>query len=295
MLRLYKSLRTAAPALLLAMVLAATAPQLYAQDAPTASDVNCAGFYTHRPIDGSLYLVTSAEGPFQNEFGEGDFIYLSRGRDAMSSVGGQYELIRPIRNVDTREVFTGQRAILRQMGTLYAEIARIEIKALGEHNATAQIVSSCESAMPGDIAIPVPQRPTLSYKNPRTVDPFAAPSNKATGVVAYSKDSDCWMGEGHIVYLNLGKNQGVQPGNYMRVFRTYASTAADVFAQAGSNYPQELGSAARMPKVLKSEAAVMPRKVLGEVLILSVEDESSTGIISFSTQEIGVGDSVEIE
>ena len=48
-------------------------------------------------------------------------------------------------------------------------------------------------------------------------------------------------------------------------------------------------------KLTRKELESLPRTVLGEVLILSADEDSSTGIISYSWQDVYVGDGVEIE
>ena len=48
-------------------------------------------------------------------------------------------------------------------------------------------------------------------------------------------------------------------------------------------------------RLTRAELASLPRNVLGEIMLISVEEGSSSGIITFSREEITLGDMVEIE
>jgi hypothetical protein len=262
---------------------------------PSDSDLYCAGFYSRQAVGSGLAVIGSEDGGFKNEYANGDYIYLNRGTNALSSPGGQYLLVRPTRDANLKESFPGQHLMVARMGTLYREIARIELKVLHEQTATAQILWACEPVLAGDLAIPLSNRPAPSYKSQWMTDRFAPASGKATGVIASSKDFDQSLGQGKIVYVNLGTNQGVQVGSYLRVFRTPLNSAQnDPYADAARNYPSEPG-VTPTPPLTRAEMATLPRSVVGEVLVLSVQEDSATGIISFSRMEVSVGDEVELE
>jgi hypothetical protein len=147
----------------------------------------------------------------------------------------------------------------------------------------------------GDIAVPFSARPAPAYKTAKITDRFAPASGKPSAVVVTAKEFDQALGEGKIVYLNIGSNRGAAVGSYLRVFRTYRDMDNDVFQQATSYYLPELTTLNAVPSMKRSERAQLPRSVLGEVMLLSVEDESATGIVTFSREEIFVGDEVEME
>jgi hypothetical protein len=48
-------------------------------------------------------------------------------------------------------------------------------------------------------------------------------------------------------------------------------------------------------RLTRAELASLPRSVLGEIMLISVEEDSASGIVTFSREDIVLGDMVEIE
>ena len=263
--------------------------------APTDTDIYCAGFFTHRSIEAGLFVLSSEDGALKYEFTNQDTIYLSKGGKWINAPGGQYMLVRPIKDILPVEVFPGQHAAVSRLGTLYAEIARVQVQILHEGSATAQILTSCEPVMAGDIAIPLSARPAPPYKLARVTDHFAPSSGKPTGVIAAVKEFQQSAGTGQVVYLNVGKKQGAEAGSYLRIFRSYQSASQEIKLYGMNNYLTEIMGVPQGHKLTREEMQSLPRTVLGEIMILSAEEESSTGIISYSFQDVYVGDEVEME
>jgi hypothetical protein len=293
-------LKTAEVKLLLQMtlwtgLLLAGPARLLAQSTLSQSELYCAGFFTRRPIETGLIILGSEDGGFKNEFATGDYVYLSKGSDAITGLGGQYSVLRPEKDVNRKQAFPGQRMILQEMGTLYAEVGRVEVSVLHERSATAKILMACDSIHPGDIAVPFNARPTPAFKTPHMTPRFASLSGKATGIIAASEEYNDWMGEGSIVYLNLGSAQGLQPGAYLYVTRGYMKGGNADFAEAADQYPTEFGGTPIGLKLTPEQKSTLPQEVLGEAMVLSVEDGSATAILTYSRSEVGVGDAVALE
>lgn len=279
----------------LAVGLAAALPARIAAQgpAPTEWDLYCAGFFTRRPMDAGLSVLGSEDGGFKNEYGDGDILYLSRGPGA--APGSQFVVIRPIRDTNPYESFPGQRLLTRQLGTLYSEIARIQVRIAHEASLTAEVTHSCEPIVAGDLAIPLTPRSAPAYRIPKVADRFAPSSGKPTGLLVAAREYQQNVGEGQIVYLNLGRNQGAQVGSYVRVFRSAMSRTRDPFEQAARKYLTESMGQQMGRQLTPAEIAGLPRTVLGEVMLLAVEDDSAAGIITFSREELSLGDQVELE
>jgi hypothetical protein len=261
---------------------------------PTDSDLYCAGYFTQGPVDTSMTILGSEDGGLKNEFVDHDIIYLTRGQGA--APGTEFMVVREVRDLNPRESFPGQKKMLMSLGTLYAEVARIQIRVANEGSLTAEVTHACDPALAGDLVVPLRQRSAPAYRMPKLVDRFAPSSGKPTGMVVAAKEWAQSLGEGQIVYLNVGSLQGAQVGTYMRVFRTATARSQDPFEAASREYMTVgMGDQRVGRKLTPADVASLPRNVLGEVMVISVEEGSSTGIITFSREEITIGDMVEIE
>ena len=287
--------RTGFGVICLAIGLAAAFPSLAAAQAaaPTDTDLYCAGFFTPRPLAAAMAVLGSEAGGLKHEYSDRDVIYLTRGQGA--GPGSQFMVVRPIRDPSARESFPGQRQMMMQLGTLYSEIARIQVRIVHEGSLTAEVVRACDSIVAGDLAIPLTPRSAPAYRVPKVADRFAPSSGKPTGMVVAAREFQQNVGEGKIVYLNLGRNQGAQVGSYLRVFRSAMYRSQDPFEQAAREYATEAMGQQMGRQLTRAETAGLPRIVLGEVMLLAVEEGSSTGIITFSREEISPGDQVELE
>jgi hypothetical protein len=278
--------------LALAAGIGLAASTVHAQSRPMDSDLYCAGFFTTRAIETGLTVQSSEEAGFKNEFTERDFVYLNRGKNTIVNTGGQYMLLRPTVDSNRAESFPGQIMMVKGMGTHYNEVGRIEVKLVNGSHATAEVLRACEEIEPGDIAIPLNARTAPDFKPSKITARFAEPSGKATGVIATAKEFARVVGEGQIVYLNIGSAQGLQPGSYLRIRRPYSSDA-DYFNVAARGYLDSKGNKQR--PMLDSEIAAMPTEVLGEVMVLTAEQGTATAIVTYTRLEAMVGDTVELE
>ena len=274
-------------------LLAAQQPE--AGMAPSDSDIYCAGFFTNRSIEPGLIVLGSEDGGFKNEYADRDIVYLSKGQGWINAPGGQYMLLRPMKDINSREAFTGQNQLMLGWGTFYAEIARIQVQILHAGSATAEVLKACEPIVAGDIAIPLASRPAPPYRSTPVVERFAPASGKATGLIVAAKEFQQSVGTGNVVYVNVGSSQGAQVGQYLRIFRTPVNNSKTVFQKPTENYAREIRGASMGRKLTEPELASLPRAVVGEVLVLSVEDKSATGIITFSREDVSLGDEVEVE
>jgi hypothetical protein len=268
---------------------------LTAQSPLSQSDLYCAGFITDRTLQTGLNILGSEDGGFKNEFTAGDYVYVNRGRDTINGTGGQYTIIRPVVDVNAREAFVGQREMIRELGMLYTEVGRLEVSVVHEQTSTARIVMSCDTVLAGDILVPFNNRTPPPFKTPQMTARFVPPTGKAAGLIVAAKEYDAWVGEGKIVYLNLGSNQGVQPGSYFYVTRAYLQGGNATFAEASREFLTDFNGSPMGRKLTPQEEATLPREVLGEVMVLSAEEGTATGIVTYSRSEIAVGDSVELE
>lgn len=269
---------------------------------PTQADLYCAGFVSQQLLPNANFVAGGLHTPNTTKFANADVVYLGGGG---YQVGQEYTVLRELRNPNKHEIFPGQNGILKGLGQPYAELARIKIVDTRSRMAVAQIESSCDPVVPGDIVVPFAEKPAIAFHPPVRFDRFAPASSKTSGRIVLARDFDSILGTGMKVYLNVGTNQGVKPGDYFRAVRRYeadrtdevdslsfkASTAEDTQSKPPAIEPNFLtrtnGQAIHV--------ADMPRRAVGEIVVLSATPNTATGMIVFAMEDVHVGDGVELD
>ena len=114
-------------------------------------------------------------------------------------------------------------------------------------------------------------------------------------MIAALKEYQQAAGTGIPVYLNIGKKQGVDVGAYLRVFRPYGGGSDTWVQEASDEYLQTIMGVDIGRKLTPAEKASLPRTILGELVVLTAEDETSTGFVTYSYEDIYPGDDAELE
>jgi hypothetical protein len=93
------------------------------------------------------------------------------------------------------------------------------------------------------------------------------------------------------VFINLGSAQGVQVGDYFRVFR-YQGNRSEYAYQLDHTASKVYGFGSTPVAYTWND---LPRQVLGEGIVLRAGPNSSTVMLTDSREEIWAGDYVELE
>lgn len=269
---------------------------------PTSVDLSCAGFVSKQLVPNSNFVAGDLYTPSDTKNSNGEVIYLAgKGYE----VGQKYTIVRELRDPNRYEIFAGQHTLLKSMGQPYSELARVRIVDTRSRMAIAEIEMSCDPVNPGDYVIPYVQKPAVSFHPPLRFDRFLPSSNKLTGRIAMAKDFDSEIGPGDKVYLNVGSNQGVKPGDYFRAVRSYEADLHDptdsLSFKASTNEDTQAHQAAIDPNFLtKTGGPVihvrdLPRRGVGEVVVISTTPNTATGMIVFAMESVHLGDNVELD
>ena len=253
-------------------------------------DLYCSGTVTDQPVQQDTYLISGEESSYKTTFNPGDFVYINRGADQGVKIGDEFEVIRPVHEAMNNYWFKYQEKLTRAMGTMYADIGRLRVLQVQPKTSTAELRLSCDLMQRGDIVRPFASRPSPALHNIK-FDPFAPPSGKKTAMVVNSKEYGVVAGPGRIVYVNLGSAQGVQVGDYFRMFR-YQGTRTEMAYQVRDTAFKVYGFGST-PVAYQWDN--LPRQVLGEGVVLRTGPNSSTVLLTPTRQEIAVGDYVELE
>jgi hypothetical protein len=237
------------------------------------ADVNCSGFIRSEAVSRDIKVV-GRYADKQEIATEGDYVYIGRGGEGGVRPGATYEVLRPTRNVNG-------------LGTHYLEIAHVQVVIAQADHSLARIMYGCEAVETGDVLVPLakPEIPALPAKRPFSGTMKA--SGQIPGNIILTKDAVInagskygtdpsipkasgslrslergIVGEGSVIYLDIGKREGAKPGDLFIVFRDN-------------------------PVVKNARTAV------AEVVLLKVEDRASTALVTYSDDAISLGDVVE--
>jgi len=269
---------------------------------PTYADLYCAGFINKQVLPNSNYVAGGLQTPNTTKFVTGDIIYLS---GTGYTTGAQYSILRELKDQNRYEVFPGQKKMLDATGQPYGEIARVRIVDTRNKTAIGQVEYSCDPVNPGDIAVPFAEKPSVSFHPPLRFDRFVPNTSKLSGRIVLGKDFDSVLGTGMKVYTNVGSNQGVKVGDYFRAFRSYSSDlkdpvdslsfAASTAEDTQKRPPSVEGNWMTKTKGPNIHVADLPRRAVGELVIIGVTPTTSTGMIVFSLEDVHAGDGVELD
>ena len=150
--------------------------------------------------------------------------------------------------------------------------------------------------------------PPTNGRSPRVpghFDRFAPANGKLSGRIVLGKDFDSVLGTGMKLYMNMGSNQGVKVGDYFRVVRSYTATLRDPvdslsFKARTSEDTQMRPPAFEANRFTKTKGpnihvGDLPRRAVGEVVVLNVTPTSSSAMVVFALEDVYAGDSVELD
>jgi hypothetical protein len=263
----------------------------YVATQPDFSSVNCSGFISDQRVPDGIQLISGEQSNYKITFARGDFVYINRGQDKGVRVGDRFSVVRPDRDATDVPWFKWQHKLLKAMGSLYKDAGQVRVVNVHPKVSIGQVIFSCDYMQRGDILLPQEDRPVPPYKDPSAFDHFAPVSGKPVAMVVAGTDHTQVYGKNNKVFVNLGSNQGVKIGDYIRVFR-YQGSMAETVPQTKDYQYMMYGFGSAPARYSWNE---LPREVLGEGIVLSVSRNSSTVMITYNRIEIYAGDYVEIE
>jgi len=269
---------------------------------PTYADLYCAGFISRQSLPDANYIAGGLETPTTTKFNRGDIVYL---KGAGYSAGAEYEIVRALKDVNEYEMFPGQKRLLKETGQPYEEVGRVKIIDTRSKAAIAQVEYSCDGINPGDTAVPFAEKQMIGFHGPLRFDRFLPASPKTSGRIVMAKDFDSQLGTGQKVYINVGSKQGVKIGDFFRAVRSYEADLKDpvdslsFWAQLSED-TQKKQTTFDPFMFEKGNGPVihvrdLPRRAVGEMVIIGVTDTTATGMIVFANEDVHAGDGVELD
>jgi len=193
--------------------------------------------------------------------GNGDTVYMSYPAGKPPKVGERYSIYVPDNVVRSGTAEVG--AYVHVLGT--AEIVSVK----QDKRARGVIVEANQEIERGAKVGPL-------VKSFKTVPP-SPPKVDAQGTVVAMLTHEQLIGQGEVVFVDLGKRSGLEVGNRMFVVRR------------GDGYPKH------MTNQIGQDDRQFPARALGEIVIVEVGDKISIGLVTLAVQEMSVGDIVMMQ
>jgi LysM repeat protein len=190
--------------------------------------------------------------------GEGDTVYTDIGKTNGTRGGNTFSIYRKLDAVKhpvTNDV----------IGWRVASLGALQLVELTAKNSKARILKSYQEIGTGAYLMP--------YRGRRHEVPLKAADRNLHGYIVETKDGVITTGAGEIVYLDLGKSQGLKVGNLLYIVR-------DV-------HPDRIYAGKKL--------GALPKNVLGALVVVETGERTSTALVVKSVDAIYRGDQVELK
>lgn len=189
--------------------------------------------------------------------GQEDTISIGLDAGSRASVGDRLAVVRPgIRVVDPHAK--------RSLGRILYTLGVIEVTGARDRVLRGRVIYGCDPINPGDRIAPFVQSPFPEDKRARPT------TQSIEGEILESATQSELLGQQHLVFLDLGSRQGIDPG--------------DVFAVYRPNPPA-------VSRATGQEFQVPPDR-LGEAVVIRVTEGTATAVFTASSKAIQQGDRV---
>jgi hypothetical protein len=232
-----------------------------------------------------------------------EYVYLSQGAGEGIMAGNTYQVVRP--TIELTNPYSHGRSD-HNLGLHYLDVAQLRVVLVQPEFSLARVLHSCADAVEvGDLLVPFEQIRFPEPGRPRpfspTMSPVANTTGGVTGSIVSTKDVMLNFGssyrisgmipgvryghlgplergiasEGTIVYIDLGQEKGVKPGDVFIVYR---------FVELDERlYP--------LPKEVRRLRNA--RMAIGEVVVVKTGERASTALVTYATDGLTLGDMIE--
>jgi len=282
------------------------------------TELSCGGYIEYAPNYNGFEVVGGEQEQEKHAYGIADVVFISAGSQQGVKVGQEFQVVRP------RGQFTSKLTHKSGwLGVYTQEVGRLRVTVVKDGVSVAQIVNSCEPILLGDLLRGVPYRVApLATAEAGELDRFADPSGKQRGRIVLAREGREMVSRSHIVYIDLGTEDNLKEGDRLTVYRPVGtgdlSRFRDEEVTPSANYgfeserfrggkfsiqaqrvqnPERTGIYGPMittPKIERRRPP-MPRKIVGEMVVLNVQARTATAVITRVAQEIHTGDFVEVK
>jgi hypothetical protein len=287
------------------------------------SKLFCAGYIRLQRLPHLPEIVGAREEQEKRTFADGEVVYINAGSRQGIKEGQNFQIIRP--RGDVKGVHRLKKGFL---GTYIQEVGQLQVFKVMENTSAAQITTSCgDAALFGDLLTALPDRVSPLQRTDTEVDRYADPTGKQVGRLMMAKDNREMVTANDVVYIDLGVEDNVKPGDYLTIYRPLGTgnlTRVDNEEMArnratgfqgdryrGGGFSNQASRAKDSTAFVNAEGRYryrpitsrevkkhrphMPRKIVGEMVIVDVQTRTATAIVTRVVGEAHTGDWVEIQ
>jgi hypothetical protein len=264
------------------------------------SDLYCSGSVRTTPVAAGLRVSAKFETTGGILATGNEYVYISQGAEDGVKVGTTYQVIRPTKEMTNPHARTRAE---RDLGMHYLDIGQMQVVMVQPDFALARVIHTCADAIdPGDFVMPFQQITVPEPPRSRPFSPTMTVSSGVKGMIVSTKDVMLNFGstfegthhipgvqgsgllgpldrgvaaEGSIVYIDLGQNKTVKPGDLFIVYR-HLETDDALY---------------KLPHDVKK--ITVGRAAIGELLIVKVGERAATALVTYASDGLTMGDAVE--
>jgi hypothetical protein len=283
----------------------------------TEKDLYCAGYIKFERFPRTVQIVGAEQEQEKRVFTQGAFVYIDAGTEQGIREAQEFAIVRPRGNL--KGVHAQKKDAL---GVYVQEIGRLRIVKVLNRVSVAEIVATCEEVLLGDLLTDVPDRASPIQRAATPLDRFTDPTGKQTGRIMMARDGREMVARNDIVYIDLGAEDNLKIGNYLTIYhevgtgknfnvrneemapgrsdgfqtRQYSGGGFSINAtRAGETSEGVFKGRPVTTTQIKHRRPSLPRKIVGELVILNVQTRTATGMITRVAQEVHTGDFVEVQ
>jgi hypothetical protein len=221
------------------------------------TQLQCAMYIVNGREKEDLYIVGSELGQDKAALSTRDIVYLNHGSNYGVKAGDLYSLQHYA--YDVHHPVTG-----RKIGAKIETTGWVKVILVSEKSASAVIEQACADIHAGDYLKPFERVNVPMVVSRPPADRLTPPSGKLDKYVIDMQDDATIAGVGSFLAIDAGQDEGVSPGSVFSIYRVM--------------YP----------------SVPTPRNVVGEVTVVAVRNRTSVAKITYSREEVMVGDRVEL-
>ena len=262
-------------------------------------DLYCSGFVRTTPVSRKLTAIAKFDASNGILATDSDYVYLSQGSEDGIVAGNAYEVIRATKSLMNPN---GHTKAERDLGMHYLDIAYVTVVLTQADFSLARVNRGCGDAVEvGDIMLPFQPTAFPQPERPRPFSPLMTTTSGISGQIITTKTvllsfgsvfagpniqpgveqsslsviNRGIAGAGSIVYINVGTEKSVKPGDVFIAYRT-------------ENIDRRLFSYSKEVNKLQGQ-----RTAIGELIVLKVGEKASSALVTYSSDALSLGDSVE--